>query len=32
MVGSPASLKPAFINVCRNGECVELMNKSCDKV
>mmetsp|Transcript_7140 Transcript_7140/g.5405 ORF Transcript_7140/g.5405 Transcript_7140/m.5405 type:complete len:128 (+) Transcript_7140:109-492(+) len=32
MQGAPASMKPAFANVCRKAECMELMNKSCDKM
>lgn len=32
MKGASASLKPAFSNVCRKPECIELMNKSCDKM
>lgn len=32
MKGAPPSLKPAFSNVCRKNECIELMNKSCDKM
>ncbi|MFS8160539.1 MAG: hypothetical protein ACMG6E_10120 [Candidatus Roizmanbacteria bacterium] len=32
MVGPSASLKPAFGNVCRKADCIELMNKSCDKM
>lgn len=27
-----ASLKPAFTNVCRKPDCIELMNKSCEKM
>jgi hypothetical protein len=29
---APPSLKPAFINVCRRAECIDLMNATCDKV
>ena len=29
---APPSVKPAFKNVCREQACVELMNKTCDKV
>ena len=32
MVGPSASMKPAFINVCRKADCIELMNKSCEKI
>ena len=32
MKGASASLKPAFANVCRNDECIEKMNMSCDKM
>jgi len=29
---APPSMKPAFKDVCRKEECIQLMNKSCDKV
>lgn len=32
MEGAPPSLKPAFVNVCRKNECIDLMNATCDKV
>lgn len=32
IVGISASIKPAFINVCKNADCITLMGKSCDKI
>jgi hypothetical protein len=32
MIEGPASMKPAFTNVCRSQECTELMAHSCDKI
>jgi hypothetical protein len=30
--GPPPNMIPAFKDVCRQADCVDLMNKSCDKV
>jgi hypothetical protein len=32
MVSGPASMKPAFQNVCRSQECTDIMATSCDKM
>ena len=32
ITSASASLKPAFINVCRNKECINLMNNACEKI
>lgn len=29
---APPSMKPAFKDVCRKPECIDLMNKSCEKL
>ena len=30
--GPPPNMKPAFKDVCRKDDCIQLMNKTCDKV